>query len=46
VLIERFITVLKRWFEEHVASRKFENIMKEIMVKVDILNTFLIVGAV
>jgi len=38
--------VFKRWFGEHVVSRKFENIKKELMFKVGIINMFLMAGEV
>lgn len=36
----------KRWFGEYVSSAKFENIKKEAMYKVDIINMLLMVGMV
>jgi transposase len=33
-LMESFFSVFKRWFGEHVVSRRFENIGKEIVFKV------------
>jgi transposase len=45
-LVESFFSVFKRWFGEYVVSRKFENIKKEIMFKVGIINMFLMAGEV
>ena len=36
--VESFFSVFKRWFGEYVVSRNFENIRKEIVFKVGILN--------
>ncbi len=35
---ESFFSMFKRWFGEYVVSRSFENIRKEIVFKVGILN--------
>jgi hypothetical protein len=43
-LVESFLSVFKRWFGEHIVSRKFENIRKEIVFKVGIINMFLMAG--
>jgi hypothetical protein len=44
--VESFFSTFKRWFGEHVMSRRFENMRKEIMFKVGIINMFLIAGEV
>ncbi len=45
-LVESFFSVFKRWFGEYVSSVKFENIRKEIVYKVGIINTLLMAGVV
>ncbi len=45
-LVESFFSVFKRWFGEYVSGVKFENIKKEIMYKVGIINTLLMAGMV
>jgi transposase len=44
--VESFFSVFKRWFGEHVVSKRFENMRKEIMFKVGIINMFLMAGEV
>jgi hypothetical protein len=45
-LVESFFSVFKLWFGEHVMSRRFENIRKEIVFKVGMINRFLMAGEV
>ncbi|MDQ7038995.1 MAG: IS5/IS1182 family transposase, partial [Aquificota bacterium] len=40
-LVESFFSVFKRWFGEYVSGVRFENIRKEIVFKVAIVNMFL-----
>ncbi|RMH04974.1 MAG: IS4/IS5 family transposase, partial [Aquificota bacterium] len=40
--IESFFSAFKRWFGEYVISRKFENVKKELVFKVGIINTLII----
>jgi len=40
-LVEGFFSSFKRWFGEYVSSVKFENIRKELVFKVAIVNMFL-----
>jgi len=43
-LVESFFSVFKRWFGEYVSSLRFENMKKEIVFKVGIVNMFLMNG--
>ncbi len=43
-LVESFFSVFKRWFGEYVSHMKIENIRKEVMFKVWIINLFLGLG--
>jgi len=43
-LVEGFFSSFKRWFGEYVSSVRFENIKKELVFKVAIVNMFLAVG--
>lgn len=45
-LVESFFSVFKRWFGEYVVSRRFENMRKELVFKVGIMNMFMMVGTV
>jgi len=40
-LVEGFFSNFKRWFGEYVSSVKFENIRKELVLKVAVTNMFL-----
>jgi transposase len=40
-LVEGFFSSFKRWFGEYVSSVKFENIRRELVFKVAIVNMFL-----
>ena len=44
-LVESFFSVFKRWFGEYVSHMKIENIRKEVMFKVWIINLFLGLGS-
>ena len=39
--MEGFFSSFKRWFGEYVSSVKFENIRKELVLKVAVTNMFL-----
>ena len=43
-LVESFFSVFKRWFGEYVSSLRFENMKREIVFKVAIVNMFLTCG--
>ncbi len=45
-LVESFFSVFKRWFGEYVVSRGFENMRKELVFKVGIMNMLMMAGAV
>ena len=42
--VESFFSVFKRWFGEYVSSLRFENMKREIVFKVGIVNMFLLNG--
>ncbi len=44
-LVESFFSAFKLWFGEYVSSVKFENIIREIVFKLSIMNLFLSVRA-
>ncbi len=44
--IESFFSAFKRWFGEYVISNKFENVKKELLFKVGIINTLMMAGVV
>ena len=44
--MESFFSVFKRWFGEYVSSLKFENIKKELVFKVGIMNMLMMGGMV
>jgi len=44
-LVESFFSVFKRWFGEYVSHMKIENIRKEFMFKVLVINLFLGLGS-
>ncbi len=43
-LVDSFFSVLKRWFGEYVSNLRFENMKREIVFKVGIVNMFLLNG--
>jgi len=43
-LVESFFSVFKRWFGEYVSSLRFENMKKELVFKVGIINTLMMAG--
>lgn len=43
-LVESFFSAFKRWFGEYVVSKRFENIRRELVFKVGIMNTLLMAG--
>ena len=45
-LVENFFSVFKRWFGEYVVSLKFENMKKELVFKVGIMNMLMMAGVV
>ena len=45
-LVESFFSVFKRWFGEYVVSRGFENMKKELVFKVGIMNMLMVAGVV
>ncbi len=45
-LVESFFSVFKRWFGEYVSSLKFENMKKELVFKVGIMNMLMMGGLV
>ncbi len=40
------VSAFKRWFGEYVISNKFENVKKELLFKVGIINTLMMAGVV
>lgn len=44
--IKSFFSAFKRWFGEYVISNKFDNMKKELVFKVWIINMLLMVGMV
>ncbi len=44
--IESFFSAFKRWFGEYVTSNKFENVKKELVFKVGIINMLMTSGMV